>query len=204
MWCGRIMYGLHMHVVLHIYSHLSDKFVAEPIWCVRRITWKLNLPSHVFHLRNYCKNSTKFYITIQIIVVKIWGFHGGDCEVCRILGLVWTDVSEERIASIFRVEKSASEEPVWAGGCRLQPTLSCSAERKVGRNVILNNPISGTLCFCVFLSGSSAINKIFFMNRISTTDRMLFWKVITWHGHQFGSSFSLLQIKRVYDVSNLY
>jgi hypothetical protein len=34
--------------------------------------------------------------------------------------LAWTDVLEERIASIFRVEKSASEEPVWAGGCRLQ------------------------------------------------------------------------------------
>jgi hypothetical protein len=25
----------------------------------------------------------------------------------------WTDVSEERVASIFRVEKSASEEPDW-------------------------------------------------------------------------------------------
>jgi hypothetical protein len=34
------------------------------------------------------------------------------------VGLVFTDVSEERIASIFRVEKSASEEPVWAGGSR--------------------------------------------------------------------------------------
>jgi hypothetical protein len=31
-----------------------------------------------------------------------------------------TDASEERIASIFRVEKSASEEPAWAGGCSLQ------------------------------------------------------------------------------------
>jgi hypothetical protein len=38
--------------------------------------------------------------------------------------LVWTDVSEERIASIFRVETSASEDPAWAGGCRL------SASRK--------------------------------------------------------------------------
>jgi hypothetical protein len=28
----------------------------------------------------------------------------------RRVGLVWTDVSEERIISIFRVEKSASEE----------------------------------------------------------------------------------------------
>jgi hypothetical protein len=31
----------------------------------------------------------------------------------------WTDVSEERIASIFRVEKCASQEPAWAGGFRL-------------------------------------------------------------------------------------
>jgi hypothetical protein len=33
--------------------------------------------------------------------------------------LVLTDVSEEHIASIFRVEKYASEEPTWAGACRL-------------------------------------------------------------------------------------
>jgi hypothetical protein len=32
---------------------------------------------------------------------------------------VWTDVSEGRIASIFKVEKSAREEPAWAGACRL-------------------------------------------------------------------------------------
>jgi hypothetical protein len=37
----------------------------------------------------------------------------------RCVGLVLTDVSEERIASIFRVDKSASEKPVWPGGCRL-------------------------------------------------------------------------------------
>jgi hypothetical protein len=37
----------------------------------------------------------------------------------RCVGLVLTDVSEEHIASIFRVEKSANKEPVWAGGCRL-------------------------------------------------------------------------------------
>jgi hypothetical protein len=37
---------------------------------------------------------------------------------CRRLDLVWTDVSEERIASIFRVAKSASEELAWVGGCR--------------------------------------------------------------------------------------
>jgi hypothetical protein len=37
----------------------------------------------------------------------------------RRVDVVWTDVSEARIASIFRVEKSAGEEPAWAGGCRL-------------------------------------------------------------------------------------
>jgi hypothetical protein len=36
----------------------------------------------------------------------------------RRIDLVWTDVSEERIASIFRVEKPESEEPAWAGGSR--------------------------------------------------------------------------------------
>jgi hypothetical protein len=36
----------------------------------------------------------------------------------RRVDVVWTDISEERIASNFRVEKSASEEPAWTGGCR--------------------------------------------------------------------------------------
>jgi hypothetical protein len=34
----------------------------------------------------------------------------------RRVDIVWTEVSEERIASIFRVEKSASEKPEWACG----------------------------------------------------------------------------------------
>jgi hypothetical protein len=38
----------------------------------------------------------------------------------RLVDLVWTDVSMERIASILRVKKSAGEEPAWAGGCRLR------------------------------------------------------------------------------------
>jgi hypothetical protein len=37
---------------------------------------------------------------------------------CRV-DLMWTDISEERIASIFRVEKFAREETAWAGGCNL-------------------------------------------------------------------------------------
>jgi hypothetical protein len=39
----------------------------------------------------------------------------------RRVDLVWTDVSEERIASIFRVEKSSSEEPAWSDDCSLHP-----------------------------------------------------------------------------------
>jgi hypothetical protein len=38
---------------------------------------------------------------------------------CRVDPVKLTDVSEERIASIFRVEKSTSEEPAWADVCRL-------------------------------------------------------------------------------------
>jgi hypothetical protein len=45
----------------------------------------------------------------------------------RRVDLVWTDVSEERIASIFCVEKSAREEPVWVGGCRLSHQSSILA-----------------------------------------------------------------------------
>jgi hypothetical protein len=41
-----------------------------------------------------------------------------------------TDVKEERIASIFRVEKSASREPASAGGCRMNP---------VGNNQLYKN-----------------------------------------------------------------
>jgi hypothetical protein len=63
---------------------------------------------------------------------RIWGSHKSGYEDLRLLqrwlwrmsssgmwrcvDLVLTDVSEERIATIFRVEKSASEEPAWAGG----------------------------------------------------------------------------------------
>jgi hypothetical protein len=32
---------------------------------------------------------------------------------------VLIDISEEGIASIFRVEKSENEKQAWAGGCRL-------------------------------------------------------------------------------------
>jgi hypothetical protein len=42
--------------------------------------------------------------------------------------LVWADVSEERITSIFRVEKFASEEPAWAGVCSHLLFSSCTID----------------------------------------------------------------------------
>jgi hypothetical protein len=45
----------------------------------------------------------------------------------RLVDLVWTDVSEERIASIFQVEKSATKKQVWAGGSRLSVYWSTSS-----------------------------------------------------------------------------
>jgi hypothetical protein len=50
-------------------------------------------------------------------------------EMWRRVDLVWTDVSEERIAPIFRVEKSASEEPAWAGDSRLLPPAHAGSSR---------------------------------------------------------------------------
>jgi hypothetical protein len=41
----------------------------------------------------------------------------------RRVDLLWTDFLEEQIASIFRVEKSADEEPALAGGCSQLPLL---------------------------------------------------------------------------------
>jgi hypothetical protein len=47
----------------------------------------------------------------------------------RRLDPVWTYVSEERIASIFREEKSDSEEPAWAGGCSQCEARDCALVR---------------------------------------------------------------------------
>jgi hypothetical protein len=51
----------------------------------------------------------------------------------RCVDIASTDVSEERIASIFRVEKSASGEPVRAGGCRLSHQSETTSYIRTGR-----------------------------------------------------------------------
>jgi hypothetical protein len=52
-----------------------------------------------------------------IKIILAWGMPSSGMWRC--VDLMWTDVSEERIAAIFRVEKSTSEEPTWAGSCML-------------------------------------------------------------------------------------
>jgi hypothetical protein len=58
----------------------------------------------------------------------------------RHVDLVWTNVSEELIASIFRVEKSANEEPVWAGGCRVTEDGGDMYLRNAGSHKIYTAP----------------------------------------------------------------
>jgi hypothetical protein len=56
--------------------------------------------------------------------------------------VVWTDVSEKRIASIFRVEKSTSEEWAWGGCCRLGSVCSrhMLRRRHSSQSVLLKSP----------------------------------------------------------------
>jgi hypothetical protein len=49
----------------------------------------------------------------------------------RRVDLVWSDVSDERIASIFKVEKSTSEKPAWAGGCERRFTQNLHGARSI-------------------------------------------------------------------------
>jgi hypothetical protein len=69
------------------------------------------------------------YINVNNAVFCLW----------RRVDLVnWTEVSEGRIASIFRVEKSASEEPARAGGCI--HTLTWFVQKLVSWWFILASP----------------------------------------------------------------
>jgi hypothetical protein len=63
----------------------------------------------------------------------------------RRVHLVWTDVSEESIASIVRVEKSASEEPAWAGVCSHLLTRYVPPKRRFTRSTWRHIPEDGIL-----------------------------------------------------------
>jgi hypothetical protein len=88
----------------------------------------------------------------------------------------WTDVSEERIASIFRVEKSASEEPAWAGSCsclKMEAIRSSETSVQSTTSTQRHTPEDGILhshrrenlksyiyFFCLFLNFSSLLTAL--------------------------------------------
>jgi hypothetical protein len=71
-------------------------------------------------VRSQSSEDTTIVAVEKLRRCRIWGFHIRYYGMwCRVDPVKWTDVSEERIASIFRVQKSASEELAWAGSSRL-------------------------------------------------------------------------------------
>jgi hypothetical protein len=88
--------------------------------------------------------------------------------------LVWTDVSEVRVASMFRVEKSASEEPAWASCSRLEAERSSetsvhkrSARRHIPEDGILHNHRCENLKSYNFTFTSSLFSREFVSGRMS-------------------------------------
>jgi hypothetical protein len=77
----------------------------------------------------------------------------------RRVALAWTDVSEERVASIFRVEKSASEEPVWEGGFETS-VHTRTTRRHIQENGILHSHLRENLknlAYVIFLHMLNAV-----------------------------------------------
>jgi hypothetical protein len=81
------------------------------------------LKSHtlmLYKLRRLVK-ADKVLMNRQHSEIRIrWLWRMPSSGMWRCADVVWTDVSEEPVAPIFRVENSASEEPAWASGCSLQ------------------------------------------------------------------------------------
>jgi hypothetical protein len=76
----------------------------------------------------------KLVLYVIFEVSQQWLWKTQSSGMWRRVDLGWTDVSDKCMASIFRVEKSTSEEPGWAGGCSLQyPVPDPLLLRKSGR-----------------------------------------------------------------------
>jgi hypothetical protein len=111
----------------------SGGFKVTEAWCWQQVLNRWNFTSMSF-LRfegMVLRHRWSFTPTFQTRHVKKTTLRRiSSSGTWRRVGLVWTDVSEERIASIFRVEKSASKEPAWAGGCRLSHGIFHSHRRE--------------------------------------------------------------------------
>jgi hypothetical protein len=97
---------------------------------------EINMFIVIKHLQLWNVTSLFWLSCIAIRPFKIWTI--GILKIpssgmWRRTDLVWTDVSDERIASIFGVEKSASEEPTWAGDCRLSHQSKTPSYIRTGR-----------------------------------------------------------------------
>jgi hypothetical protein len=120
--------------VLVCTSHLSHACCMDrPIESFQVRSSEYYLSENTFYLCSFLhKHKIMFSYILNFIlsVCRIWGFWQRwlwripSSGLWRHVDLAWTDVSEERIASIFRVEKSVSEEPAWVGGNRLHGFIS--------------------------------------------------------------------------------
>jgi hypothetical protein len=96
------------------YSSVCKKKLKFPVRVTDCVSCVCTFPTFIntcfiFLWRSCKRKCFNFYVAWRMSSSGMW----------RCVCLVLNDVSEERIASIFRIEKSVSEEPAWAGGCRL-------------------------------------------------------------------------------------
>jgi hypothetical protein len=92
----------------------------------------------------------------------------------RRVGLMWTDISEEHIASIFRVEKSASERDTSSHLLTLVPRLRIFLSWRWRRNVLPKRR------FTQDLHGTTSQKTAFFINtavKISRSSCLQKWRI---------------------------
>jgi hypothetical protein len=95
----------------------------RPIQAVSRKNINILFKFFFFFLIRIHDRANKFRDCVNTCSMRFarrWPWRMPSYGMWRRVDLVWTDVSEERIASISRIEKSTSEEPAWAGACRSQ------------------------------------------------------------------------------------
>jgi hypothetical protein len=138
---------------------------------------------------------------------------------CRV-NLVWNDVSEECVASIFKVEKSASEEPAWVGDwflarglfypaftntLRLVRWLRMSLPRILWHIFCLSflQLLDDLLSLSVYgtnIQDCSNFTYSFHLPRTSLISAS-FWYILQ---NRFRCSFNIRFIQRVYSVVDLF
>jgi hypothetical protein len=98
------------------------------------VTSWVNLYGNVFVNSSTCHSMMKrlFYVRFQVFTTVT--MKNSSSGMWQRVDLVWTNVSEQYIASNFKVDRSANEEPTWADGCSLQ-TAVISLYRRVSGTV---------------------------------------------------------------------